>query len=187
MTRRGEPKTRGELRRRLERWRQAVEVYARGLRDDPQKYAAVHGQLLQYCREMAQEAGGQQKAFYEDVEQVVRPWINAQALIQADKEILIEMLQRCRMAERVLSGQSLLKVNRRWLKPILMVLAGGLSLAVLAWATVRWWLLLKGTFKGARFQITWALDRLGTAERWMIGGSIAIIVAMFLLSRTAKS
>jgi hypothetical protein len=187
MARREELKKRLELRRRLERWREAVELYARGTRGDPRKYAAAHGQLLQYCREMAQVAPDQQKKFYEEIEQVARPWINVQALLQADKEILVEMLQRCRHTERVLRGRSWLRVNRRWMKPILMVLVGGVSLAVLVWAAVRWWLLLKGTFKGARFQITMAVDRLGVGERWIIGGSIAIIVAMFLLSRTAKS
>jgi hypothetical protein len=187
MTRRDEPKKRGELRRRLERWRGVVERYARGLRADPRKYAAAHGQLLQYCRKMAQTSGEEQKIFYEEVEQVVRPWINVQALIQADKELLVEMLQRCRKAEYELGGGPWLKARLHWRRPVLMVLAGGVSLAILAWATMRWWLLLKSTFKGARLQITLALDRLGVIERWMVGGTIAIIVAMFLLSRTAKS
>jgi hypothetical protein len=187
MSRRDELKKRVELRRRLERWREVVELYARGGRVDPGKYAAVYGQLLQYCREMAQESPDGQKRFFEDIEQVVRPWINIQALIQADREILVEMLQRCRKTERVLSGRSWLRVNRRWMKPILMVLVGGASLVVVVWAAIRWWLLLKGTFKGARFQLTMAIDRLGVGERWIIGGSIAIIVAMILLSRTAKT
>jgi hypothetical protein len=178
---------RDELRRRLERWREVVELYARGFRGDPRKYAAAHGQLLQYCRETAQEAGDEQKPFYEDLEQIVRPWINTEALIQADKEILVEMLQRCRKAERELGGRSWLKARRRWVRPLLRLLAGAAGLAGLVWAAVRWRLLLLSTFKGARYQITVGLDRLGTSERWMVGGTIAIIVAMILLSRTARS
>jgi hypothetical protein len=136
---------------------------------------------------MVQVSVEEKKTFYEEIEQVIRPWLNVEALIQADKEILVEMLQRCRRAERVLSGRPWLRVNRRWLKPVLMVLAGALSLAVLTWAAVRWQLLLQSTFKGARYQITVGIDRMGVSERWMAGGTIAVIVAMILLSRTAKS
>jgi hypothetical protein len=178
---------RGELRRRLERWREQVELYARGNRGDPRKYVVAHGHLLRCCREMVEGCGEEKKIFYEGIEQVVRPWLSVEALIQADREILVEILQRCRRVERDLGGRHLLKVNRRWLKPVLMVLVGALSLAVLVWATVRWHLLLQSTFKGARYQITVGIDRLGVSERWMVGGTLAIIVAMILLSRTAKS
>jgi hypothetical protein len=52
---------------------------------------------------------------------------------------------------------------------------------------VRLWSPGVNTAKAWRFEISMALNRLGAAERWILAGAIAVMVAMFLLSRTAKS
>jgi hypothetical protein len=187
MSRRNGSRERGQLRRRLGSWREVVERSARGHRSDPRTYAALHGEILQRCKALAAESGEEQKRLYEGVEDLVRPWLTLAALTQTKQDILLEVLQRCRRSERDLGGAPWLELSRPWLRPALATLAGGTVLAVLAWLTVRWWLPLRSTFKGARFQINSALERMSVPERWMIGGTIAIVVVMILLSRTAKS
>lgn len=187
MPRRHEAKRRGEMRRCLARWREVVEGYARGRRGDPGMYAGLHGELLLRCRALSEECGEEHKALCEEVEKLVRPWLSSAALIQAKQDILLEMLQRCRQAERRLGRPSWLEVGRQWLRPALATVMGGTVLGVLVWATVRWWLPLRSLFKGTRYEIRIALERLGTSERWMLGGAIAIVLAMVVLSRTAKS
>jgi hypothetical protein len=187
MARRDSLKGRRELRRRLSRWRGVVESFARGLRVDPRRYAALHGELLQRCRALAEEAEEEQKTVYKSVEKLLQPWRNTEAFTQANRDILVEVLQRCRQAECELGGRPGLKVRRRWLRPALATLAGGTVLGVLVWLTVRWWLPLRSLAKGTRFEISMALNRLGAGERWMLAGVIAIVIAMVLLSRTAKS
>lgn len=184
---REESKERRVLRRLLSRWRGVVELSARGLGDDPQKYAALHRELLQSCRALADASGDEPKGLYEAVEKLVRPWLRREALIQSKQDILLEVLKRCRQAERDLGGPSWWEVGRHWLRTGTATLAGGTILGMLVWMTVRWRVALRTLFKGARFEISMALDRLGTKERWMLAGAIAIVVVIVMLSRTAKS
>jgi hypothetical protein len=153
----------------------------------PEQYAELHGELLQCCRDLAKECDERHRGFYDEVEQLVRPWHSANALGQADRAILVEVLKRCRHAERALGGWFRLVLVRRLLRMISIGLICGLGLAMIAWAAVRWWLPLQNTLKSARLQITLALGRLGVAERWMIGGTVIVLIFMLLLSRSGKS
>jgi hypothetical protein len=76
---------------------------------------------------------------------------------------------------------------RRWVRPLLLGLGGMTALGVLVWTTVRLWSPGVTTAKAWRFEISMALNRLGATERWILAGAIAVVVAMFLLSRTTKS
>ncbi len=182
-----ESKEREELRRYLERWREAVELHTRGLRSNPQKYAALHDELLERCQARARESVDEQKTFYENVEKLLRPWLNTEVLTQTQRDILLEILGHCRKAERELGGRACPELSRRWRRPVLRALAGATGLGVLGWAALRWSLPLQTLFKSSRFQINTALDHLSVSERWLLGGVIAIVVAMILLSRPAKS
>lgn len=187
MLRSGHTKEREELRRHLGCWRELVERYARGLRGDPQQYAVLHGDLLERCRTLASGPAEEQKNIYKNAERLLQPWLNVEALKQAPQGILIEVLQRCRQAERALGGRSWLGAGRRWGRRILKTLAGAIALGVLVWVVVRWWLPLRSIAMTWRYEIRTALDRVGFAERWMIAGAIGVVIAMFVLSRTAKS
>lgn len=187
MARQDNSKERRELRRFLSRWREVVESSARGLRVDPRKYQALHGELLQRCQALAGESGQEETPLYKSVAKMLEPWLNIEALTQANRDILLEVLQRCRQAERDLGGRSWLDASHRWLRPALATLAGGMALGTLVWLTVRWWLPLRSLVTGTRFEISMALNRMGASERWMFAGVIAIVVAIVLLSRTAKN
>jgi hypothetical protein len=178
---------RRELHRFLERWRTVVERHARGLRSDPGKYAVLYGEVVRRCRGLAAAAGEEHKALYEDVEKLLQPWLTSEALTRAEKDILIEVSQRCRQAERSLDGRPWLRAGRRWARPVLKTLFIGALAGVLGWAWHQWGQLLQSTYKGARFEITMALGRLGVGERWILGGAIVIAIAILVLSRTAKN
>jgi len=180
-------KKRRELRRCLERWRTVVERHARGLRSDSRKYAVLYGEVVRRCRALAAASGEEHKALYEDVEKLLQPWLTSEALTRAEKDILIEVSQRCRQAERSLDGRLWLRVGRRWVRPVLRILFIGTVGGLLGWAWHQWGTLLHNTFKGARFEITMALGRLGIGERWILGGAIVIAIAILVLSRTAKN
>ncbi len=187
MPRRHQATERVELCRRLRRWREMVEVYARGLRGDPRKYRALHEELLQRCRLLAGKMEENQKGIYENLEILIQPWTNAKALTQANAGILAEVLQHCQKIERDLGMRSWTGAIQRWSRPILRGLAAVMALGVVGWTGLRWWTPGINTAKAWRFEISMALSRLGTAERWILVGGIAVVVAMFLLSRTAKS
>ena len=178
---------RRELRRCLERWRTVVERHARGVRSDSRKYAILYGDVVRRCRGLAAAAGEEHKALYEDVEKLLQPWLTSEALTRAEKDILIEVSQRCRQAERSLDGRPWLRMGRRWVRPILRTLFIGAVAGVLGWVGHQWGLLLQSTYKGARFEISMAIGRLGLGERWILGGAIVIAVAILVLSRATKS
>lgn len=178
---------RSELRRCLERWRTVVERQARGLRSDSAKYAVLYREVIRRCRALAAASGREHEALYEDLEKLLHPWLTSEALAGAEKDILIEVSQRCRQVERSLGGRSWLRVGRRWLRPALRTLFVGTVAGLLGWAGHQWGTLLQSTFKSARFEVTMALGRLGVGERWIIGGAIVIALAIFVLSRTAKN
>lgn len=187
MPRRNEATERAELCRRLRCWREMVEASTRGLRGDPRTYQALYGELLQRCRLLAGATEGDQKVVYENLETLIQPWMNAEALAQASRDIIVEVLWRCGKIERDLGMRSWTGARRRWVRPILLGLASMTALGALVWTIVRLWSPGMNTAKAWRFEISMALNRLEATERGILAGAIAVVAAMFLLSRTAKS
>jgi hypothetical protein len=115
------------LREKWSRWTGIVALFARRRlarrRVDPGAYAALRNDLIAACRSLA-ESDEERRPYYNSLEDLIRPWLSPRVLARADGEILSTLLQRCRAAQRELSG-------RRWmpgwpieLGPGAMIIAG---------------------------------------------------------------
>jgi hypothetical protein len=54
--------------------------------------------LLTLCRALAESTDGPERAGYQRLEELVRPWLSLRALERADGEILDSLLDHCRQA-----------------------------------------------------------------------------------------
>src|SRR5262249_43904049 len=94
------------LRRNWRHWTRIVERLARR-RKCPvgsREYQALHQELLRGCRSLADGAGEADRALYQHLEDLVHPWLTALVLEQADRDILEDLLFRCRQAGQKLTG-----------------------------------------------------------------------------------
>jgi hypothetical protein len=154
---------------------------------DPVAYETLYGQLIDACRSLADSADGEKPGDTESLEGLVRPWMNPRALAQADREILEDLLARCREVERELSGHRarspylalIAKVS-----PLAVGMVGGLFLLrnpdvdlvpviglLRAWSDPIW-LAARGSTD---------LQRLGVVA------AAVIVVSIRVVSRTARS
>src|SRR5438045_3553669 len=104
MRRRGRSTELAELRARWRRWAAIVELFARRRRRcrqvDPRAYETIHRELIASCRSLAATDNGPGRVVYRSLEDLARPWLTLSTLAKADREILLDLLIRCRMAER---------------------------------------------------------------------------------------
>jgi hypothetical protein len=93
-----------ELRRDWRRWTLVVELFTRQARARlgvrPQDYERLHAGLLASCRALLKDADEAGRLIARSLEQLAGPWPNTGALEQADREILFDLLGRCREAGR---------------------------------------------------------------------------------------
>jgi hypothetical protein len=106
------------LRRHWRHWTALVALHARRRRGarvvGPQHYQTLHQQLLAACAAASEAAPQNERALYQRLEDLARPWLSARALEQTDREILLDLLARCRQADEELRPRSPLP-GLRWL------------------------------------------------------------------------
>jgi hypothetical protein len=117
-------------------WLQVVTMVAHRapgrLELDHAEYAAKHQALLGVCRSLAVDAAPGLKDRLQTLEQLVRPWLSAASLENADRQLLMDLLVRCHLVE-----QAVLPVRRRHLGWLLLGLVAG-GLLVLGAAAYCW-------------------------------------------------
>jgi serine/threonine protein kinase len=93
----------------LEKWQQwtavvEVSLRRRGNRNwiKPQAFQALQEELVQICRERSSTAEGKQREFLESLEELVKPWLTPETLMQMDVEIHGSLLRLCQQAEQTL-------------------------------------------------------------------------------------
>ncbi len=179
------------LRRPWRQWAAAVELFARRRRGrrrvDPRAYQAVHGELLAACRALAASCEGEQRARCQRLEEMVRPWMSCRVLELAEAEILLDLLARCRQAEREWGLRTRADAARRWLGPGLALLAALAAAGFLA-ATANWLLLPAWGWLKDWLHVTWlGVKRSSDLELLGVGGVLVVLVAIYVVSRAARS
>ncbi|CAN5716558.1 hypothetical protein BH23PLA1_BH23PLA1_28650 [soil metagenome] len=181
------------LRRNWRRWTAIVELFARRRsvrkRLGPGEYEAAYRALLAACRDRAAAAEGPEQAYFETLEDLVRPWLTTHSLARADREILNDLVQRCRQFEQELCGRpwhAALADRARKLTWFAMPLALG-ALVALSWSLgwlptappddLRVWLLS-----------AWlSIKRLSDLQKLGLIAAAVVLAGIQLVSRTARS
>jgi hypothetical protein len=124
------------LPRLWRRWLAVVSLFQRRapgrVRLVPEEYQALQQSLLQLCEQLDKEVPPDLQPRLKHLEQLVRPWLNASALEQADRELLADLVARC---HRAAAGWLEPEPRRGWLPWLLVVflIAAGAVFVVSAW------------------------------------------------------
>ena len=68
-------------------------------------YARLYGELIEGLRLAAVSAAPAERDFYEELKELVQPWLTLAALTKTDSALLAQLLRRCQDAERRLQGR----------------------------------------------------------------------------------
>src|SRR5689334_13884777 len=102
----GESNAISELRALWHQWTRIVGLFAKRRRArrgvDSRTYAAIHAELTEACRSLADLADQEDKAYFLGLEQFAAPWVSIQSLRATDREILEGLFRRCLEIEREL-------------------------------------------------------------------------------------
>src|SRR4051794_3954084 len=125
------------LRRHWHRWTALVALQARRGRGahvvDSQEYQTLHRELVAACVAAGGAAEGTQREFYQRLEDLVRPWLTARVLEQTDREILTDLLVRCRQADQELNPHSRSRAVLRWPVAAFSLLGAVAAVILLGW------------------------------------------------------
>ncbi len=175
--------------RRWRRWAAVVERVARhgGVRMGPGEYEALHGEVLAGCRALAESGGDEDRSFYHSLEGLAGPWLGPHVLAQADREILADLLTRCRDAERQMNHRVWLAVtDGRAARLILFVLVAVAVALPLATADRLLPTVLERARQAAHL-LEHAVLQSSAFERLFAAGVLAVLVAVFVVSRSART
>jgi hypothetical protein len=173
------------------RWTAIVELFARRRvarkRLDPREYTELHHELISRCRALAASANDVEAAYYRYLEDLAQPWLDLATLDRGERDILYDLLIRCRQVEAHFGG-------RLWWR---RVPAGLIALVLFAsfFAIMLSWM---GKFSVLlRTILEYSRDGLDTLylravyssefERLFMVGCVLIAVSIYAVSRTAKS
>ncbi len=180
----------GDLRARWQRWTAMVRLVASRQEQrfavDPDEYHELHAGLLRLCRVSASRADATAQPMYAELEEIISPWVNFDALVWADREIISKLLARCEMVQQVLDGRPARRTigNPRklaWLA-VVAVVAGAV---ILMWAT--------GFVSPPRLGApTWirrvirVANSSGPNRQLLIFGAIAMLIAITFVWRSVR-
>jgi hypothetical protein len=102
-----EPSEDAELKSQWRAWTAVIELFAlrrTRRRVDPEDYEVLHNQLIRTCRSRAEASDELKRPLYESLETLAQPWLTLGSLVRLDREILFDLLIRCRQAELRLDG-----------------------------------------------------------------------------------
>jgi hypothetical protein len=143
--------------------------------------------LTEACRSLAATNAEPERAFYRDLEGLVQPWLNPGVLAQADREILLDLLLRCRQVERELRDRGRRLAALSWAVPVLMLSALLVALLLGSRTGNKEW------SRGLEYVQGWsdvfwlALERSGCNERSFLLSIIVITVLLSITARVARS
>jgi hypothetical protein len=179
------------LRRCFNQWVDIVELFARRRRArkriDPEAYVALQRELIRSCRALAASANEVEAAFYRYIEDLAQPWLDLAVLSKGERDILFDLVIRCRHVRTQLGGRSWIRSLMPWGVP---VVAAALIFAIMLLCMGRFSVILSTILDRARgwsddlwFRITRSSD----VERLFVVGCILVVVSMVLVTRTARS
>ena len=179
------------LRRRFSRWAAIVELFARGRparkRVDPQAYVTLHRELIASCRVLAASANEVEAVSYRYLEDLAQPWLDLAVLDRADRDILFDLLFRCKHVQVQLGGRSWIRVLRARGTPVFL---GASFLAIMLLCMSRFSVVLSTMLDRARNwsdDLSIRVNHSTDLERLSVGGLVLIMVTIYAVSRTARS
>ncbi len=179
------------LRRRFSRWAAIVELFARGhparKRVDPQAYVTLHRELIASCRVLAASANEVEAVSYRYLEDLAQPWLDLAVLDHEDRDILFDLLIRCKHVQAQLGGRSWIRVLRAWGTPVFL---GASFLAIMLLCMGRFSVVLSTMLDRARNwsdDLSIRVNHSTDLERLFVGGLVLIMVTIYAVSRTARS
>jgi hypothetical protein len=179
------------LRRRFSRWAAIVELFARGRparkRVDPQAYVTLHRELIASCRVLAASANEVEAVSYRYLEDLAQPWLDLAVLDRTDRDILFDLLFRCKHVQSQLGGRSWIRVLRGWGTPVFL---GASFLAIMLLCMGRFSVVLSTMLDRARnwsddlyIRVNYSTD----LERLFVVGLVLIMVTIYAVSRIPRS
>jgi hypothetical protein len=191
MRRPGQSPEKKTLRKCWCRWTGIVELFARRRvgrkRVDPRAYVGLHRDVINQCRGLGAAANEEEAAFYRYVEDLAQPWLTLDVLARAEREILFDLLIRCRGVEAQLAHRSPYRTFLARAMPVL--LAALFFVNILLWSG-RILVFLKITLLYARDWSDRLWYRVSSASdlQWMLFvGCTLLGISAYLLSRPARS
>ena len=103
---------------------------------DPDEYRELHAGLLRLCRASASKTDATAQPMYAELEEIISPWVNFDALVWADQEIVSKLLEHCQAVQQVLDGRPARRTignSRKLVWLAVVALAAGAVLLI--WAT----------------------------------------------------
>ena len=173
------------------RWTAVIERFARKKRGRHRlsgpAYDALHQDLLHVCRSLADAADERGRSFYKGLESLAQPWLSPSVLEKADHEVLFDLLERCRQAERELNARP-----RAYLAPLCAWLTLALAAAVVWFALLDWvgdrgWDPLYKQANQELRALRWAIGSPDTSWIWLGGSGLVALIAGWLIVRAARS
>jgi hypothetical protein len=123
--------------------------------------------------------------FYRSLEKLVFPWLTLRALARSDPEILLDLLTRCREAQRQLGVRS-------WARSIVerapRVLAISLlaTMGIVAVVGVGRWQAAIDHVRDWTDILWFAILRSSDFQRFFLFGILIVLASIFIVSRTAR-
>jgi hypothetical protein len=180
-----------DLRVRWCRWTAIVELFAdrrRGrFRVDPRVYQATHRGLTEACRSRADSSDEAERAFYRNLEGLVQPWLDTGVFARADREILLDLLIRCRQAERDLGSRARRRAAPRSAVSAIMASAVLVALALSGLSEGGAWSRVLGRVQGWTDPLRLTLKLPASHECLFHVSIIVIPVALSVVSRATRS
>jgi hypothetical protein len=170
------------------RWTGIVELYARQLpregRVDPRSYRELHQELLATCKTLADNNKNGGAGLVEDLRYLAQPWLTLWVLQQTDREILLDLLNRCQAAHHQLGGRPL-----AWLKRPLRWCAGfticAATAGIAVWLIQPRWVPIAEWLDDQWRMMSFSARHRASWEWILLIGVLGIVAAMFAVSRTA--
>ena len=191
MRRRDEPPEIAAFRARWRRWVDIVDRFARRRPNcsgkDMGDYHVLYKSLIQGCRDLAEAGDEGDATFYRRLEDMVSPWLTPGVLARSDREILQDLVIRCREAGRRLGIRSWDLVVPAWMPRVVVVSVVGVAVLLTLVVVSGGWLQALYRARGWTDDIWFAMRRTSEVERLGLVTVILVIVSIYGVSRTARS